>query len=238
MKALTTITLLTCSILAFGQDDHPFFDKANAFLMEHVKDGLIDYNQLRLDHSDLDSLTTMIEQMDLSYKSKEFEKAFCVNAYNLLVIKHVLDNYPVKSPKDVDGFFNKKKFKVAGNIKTLDEIEFQMILEKFPDPRIHFVLNCAAISCPTLYNRALYPKELEDQMMFRAKMIVDRDDYVKVQHDTKEIYLCKVFEWYQDQFTEKSSSLVAFVNTYRFYSLPKNYEVKFLEYDWTLNDVK
>lgn len=46
----------------------------------------------------------------------------------------------------------------------------------------------------------------------------------------------KIFEWYQDQFSFNAGSLANFVNKYRFYEVPVDYEVKFMEYDWTIND--
>ena len=52
--------------------------------------------------------------MDLSSAGSKEKQSFYINAYNLTVIKAVVDNYPIDSPMDVSGFFDAKKYSMAG----------------------------------------------------------------------------------------------------------------------------
>ena len=73
----------------------------------------------------LDQLVVSIAEFYLNNQSEDYFTAFYINAYNVLVIKQVVDNYPINSPKDVTGFFDERKFTVAGEELTLDQIEFE-----------------------------------------------------------------------------------------------------------------
>jgi hypothetical protein len=73
-------------------------------------------------------------------------------------------------------------------------------------------------------------------LKFLAQLIIDRPNYIEVDEKNKILVMNKIFEWYQDQFSFNAGSLANFVNKYRFYEVPVDYEVKFMEYDWTIND--
>jgi hypothetical protein len=154
------------------------------------------------------------------------------------VIKQVVDNYPITSPFDVDGFFMKSKFKIAGEMLTLDQLEFQRLMNPYKDSRMHFALGCAAMSCPSLYDNAFRPELIEQQLDFRAKLIIDRPNYVSVNEKTKTVTLNKIFDWYGEQFSYNADSLINFINKYRHYKVPQDCKIVFQEYDWTLNEVK
>ena len=93
--------------------------------------------------------------------------AFWVNAYNALVIKGMVDNYPTTSVRKVKwfgGFFYRLKFQVAGETYTLNQIEHGIIRENFVDPRVHFVLVCASSSCPPIENSAFSAEDIEERL--------------------------------------------------------------------------
>ncbi|MEP4670570.1 MAG: DUF547 domain-containing protein, partial [Cyclobacteriaceae bacterium] len=125
--------------------------------------------------------------MDLGDKSDDFQKAFYINTYNLLIIHGVLQEYPVASPLDIQGFFKERKFSIAGSMFTLDELEFNVLFNRYRDLRLHFILNCGAKSCPTLYSEAVTPEELEEQLDFSTTMVMDRDDFVQIDHANDQI---------------------------------------------------
>lgn len=226
------LLLLFLPSFAFSQT---FFESVNQFLIDNVEDGKIDYQFLKDNPASLDNLVLSISEFYLNGQDQDFKTAFYINAYNLLVIQQVRDNFPVNSPMDIPGFFKENTFLVAGEILTLDNIEFDKLIGPTNDPRIHFALGCAAKSCPFLYDQAYTPQHIQEQLHFRAQLIIDRPNYVRVNKGKREVMLNKIFDWYGEQFVVSGESILSYINKYRFYSVPEEYEVKFQEYDWSLN---
>jgi hypothetical protein len=215
-----------------------FFDNTDRFLKQYVKNGRVNYTSLKQNSALLDSLVTQIGQMNIVGISDTYKQAFYINAYNLLIVHSVLQKYPISSPQKIAGFFDEKKHKVAGGLYTLNELEFDLLFSKYKDLRFHFALNCGAISCPTLYAEAFNPKELNEQLNFNTKMVMDRDDYVRIDHANKQIHVSKIFEWYKEMFDVNGGSIRRFINHNRFDLLPNDYVIVFDDYDWALNDLK
>ncbi len=230
--------ILAFLTLVFFQSPQTFFDQSDRFFKTYVKAGKVDYKTLKNEPHLLDSLVSEIGKANLKDKPVLYRKAFYINAYNLLVIKGVAERYPVKSPIAVEGFFQTVKFRVAGESISLDELEFQRLFPLDRDLRLHFVLNCGATSCPTLYSEAIRPEEINSQLNYSTQMVMDRDDYVFVDAKTKKIRVSKIFEWYRDMFEAGGQSIRTFINQNRFVTLPSGYEIEFMEYDWTLNEVR
>ena len=229
---LITISLL----LSLKSVSQTFFDRVDNFLSKNVTFGLVDYGSISKSSAELDSLVNMIETHEVSDSSANYRKAFYINAYNLLVIKQVVENYPVSSPKDIEGFFNETKFTVAGDQLTLDELEFDRLLVEDKDARIHFAIACAARSCPYLYEYSFRSESLEDQLNSRAERIIQRPNYVYVDIDSKTVTLNMIFSWYADQFAPSDSELITYINQFRPDSIPTNFKINHFEYDWSLND--
>ncbi|MFY0601420.1 MAG: DUF547 domain-containing protein [Cyclobacteriaceae bacterium] len=221
---------------AIGQSEN-FFDTTDRFLKQYVDEGKVDYKSLVNNRSLLDSLIVGVSQMNLNDSSDAFKKAFYIDSYNLLVIKGVLDNYPISSPLDVKGFFKEKKQIVANTEMTLDELEFGVLFNLYRDLRFHFVLNCGAKSCPTLFSRAIRPDGLESQLNFSTIMVMDRDDFVLIDYANDKVIVSRIFEWYRDMFEDGGTTIRRFINDHRFETLPSGYEIVFDEYDWRLNQL-
>ena len=236
-KVISLLSLLLC-LSTFGQtqDTKSFFDDVNSFLLKEVIFGLIDYKNLNENPEELDKLVQAIAAYNPNDSSLDHRTAFYLNAYNILVIKQISENYPVKSPMDIKGFFKVNTFEVAGEFLTLDAIEFTKLFGPTKDPRIHFALGCGARSCPFLYDNAFYPDKLQEQLEFRAGLIIDRPNYVYVDNKKGTVTLNKIFDWYSDQFTSDGSTIIQYINKYRFYKVPEDYIVQYQDYDWTLND--
>ena len=127
MKKL--IVILACilfmtSAVQSQQDVSQFFYKTNAFLKTYVHNHLVSYGEIKKDPKQIIELVKLVENFDVSKLSDaNSEKAFWINAYNLLVINSVVRNSPIESPKDVAGFFDTRKHRAAGGQLTLNDIE-------------------------------------------------------------------------------------------------------------------
>ena len=230
------LTLLAFSaMLTAANTDDPqgdFISDTDALLKRYVKQGRVDYVGLKASN-DLDPLIQKVATVDLSVLKGNDKKAFLINAYNLLVIKQVLENYPLKSVLDVNGFFDGKKQNVGGRKLTLNQLEKELLLKEFNDARLHFVLVCGALGCPPIINFAYTPAKLEAQLSKQTKLALNDPAFLRVNGDKAE--LSKIFEWYASDFGGSKSAVLSFINKYRDEAVPTSAKVSYYTYDWTLN---
>ena len=95
--------------------------------------------------------------------SQKEQLAFWINAYNAWMLRAVLDAYPVASVNDIpgdNGVFDAKGRICGGEDFSLNEIEHEIVRKEFLEPRAHFALNCASMSCPQLPTEAFVPERL------------------------------------------------------------------------------
>ncbi|UZR97495.1 DUF547 domain-containing protein [Chondrinema litorale] len=235
---LTLIITFFVSSFTFSKPLDTFFSEADMFLKKWVENGNINYGKLKENFNEIEELNKQIAQADLSNVSEDEKKAFYINAYNLLVIYQITKYYPIKSALDKSGFFDKFNHKIAGETTTLDRIEKKYLILKYHDPRIHFAIACAAVSCPKLASFAYKPNMLDTQLDTRTKLAMNKDYVVKVSSKEKQVNLSKIFEWYAVDFGGKESATLDFINKYRNTKIPTEYDLNFMEYNWNLNVIK
>ncbi|MCL5247159.1 DUF547 domain-containing protein [Cellulophaga sp. 20_2_10] len=231
---ITVMLFFLSSTSIYSQDTNQFFTKANTFFNTYVANGKVAYKDIKASPALLDELVTDIKSIQVT-KSKATEyQAFWINAYNISVIKNVVNNYPLKSPLDKAGFFDKIKHNVAGKELTLNDMEHKMLRSVFPkEPRFHFVLVCAGLGCPPIINEAYMPSLLEDQLQIQTQIAINNPSFIMV-HKNK-VKLSQIFEWYKGDFTQDGKSLIDFVNLYREEKIDTKAKVSYYPYDWTLN---
>ncbi|MBK7568789.1 MAG: DUF547 domain-containing protein [Chitinophagales bacterium] len=209
-----------------------FFTSANSFFNKFIIDGKVNYTAIKNDPDSLQKLINFIGKADLTGADKNTATAFYINSYNLLVIKTVIDNLPLAKPTDITGFFDTKKHAVAGSYMTLNDLENKKLR---PDPRVHFVLVCAAKGCPKIINEAYTPDKVQAQLDTQTKIAINDNSFIKIDEKTKTVKISKIFDWYKDDFIKTSGSAIIYINKYRTSAIPTNYTVSFYEYDWSLN---
>lgn len=221
----------------YAQSTSDFFSKTDAFLKEHIQDGLVDYKGIHDNPAALNALVKMAGQLSVRKDKSEEYQAFWINGYNLMVIKGIVDNYPIKSPMDIGGFFDIKKRNIGGKKITLNEIENDLLRGNFPDePRFHFVLVCGALGCPPIIAEAYMPTNLDAQLEKQTKKALNDSKFIRVA--ANKVKVSQIFEWYATDFTKDGQSVVDFINKCRAEKLPDGAKVSYYEYDWTLNGMK
>ena len=215
-----------------------FFKLSDYYLSKYVYKGMVDYRYASSYSKEIDALYQLIGEVDLSSATKSEEIAFCINAYNILVIYQVAKSYPLTNPLDQEGFFDKNEHTVAGMNVTLNQLEINQMLRKFEDARFHFVLACAAKSCPELANFAYKPNNVESLLNERASMVLNSDEFIRVDADNSKVQISKIFEWYASDFGSTSDEILNYINEFREEKIPSNYTVEYYEYDWNLNEKK
>ena len=213
-------------------------------LHDHVhageKDGvhvnLVDYPAWRADPR-WPALLASLRDFDAArLRGRNDKLAFWINAYNILAIRMVLDHAPLSSIRDAGSLFSpvwsKPAGVVAGKMRTLHEIEHE-ILRGMGEPRIHFAIVCASVSCPDLRREPYRAAMLEAQLNNQAKNFLNTPGKGLNIGDNG-IYLSKIFDWFADDFAA-SGGITAFISRYRKLPDTPTRRISFLNYNWSLN---
>lgn len=233
---LITIIFFLAISVGFAQGTSEFFSKSDAFFNANVKNGRVNYKRITNDTGELDNLLEMAKGISVTAEKANEYQAFWINAYNLAVMKGVTNNYPLKSPLDVDGFFDKTKYALGSTSITLNDIENKMLRAKFPkEPRFHFVLVCGGLGCPPIISSAYKPATLEGQLTEQTTKALNDSNFIQV--DKNKVKISQIFEWYKGDF-ERDGKVIDFINEYKAEKLPANTNVTYYPYDWTLNEAK
>ena len=233
---LVVATLLFSITSVLAQSTSEFLSKTDAFLKAHVKDGRVDYKTIKENPAELNAIVEMAKGISVSKDNAKEYQAFWINGYNILVINGIVEKYPVKSPLDISGFFDKTKRDIGGENITLNDIENKLLRKNFPsEARFHFVLVCGGLGCPPIINEAYMPSTLDAQLQKQTKSALNDPNFIQVNKNKAKI--SQIFDWYNGDFTKNGQSLVDFINNYRAEKLPEDTKTSFYTYDWTLNDV-
>ena len=170
--------------------------------------------------------------------TERYKLAYWINAYNAFTIKLIIDNYPLQSIKDISNGlpmlnspWDIKFFEIGGISFDLNTIEHEILRKQFVEPRIHFAINCASISCPKLRNEAYTEDLLEEQLEDQA--IEFMKDETKNEISTSHTKLSKIFHWFAADF-KKEGSIEKYLKKYA-PELNEENKISFVEYNWQLN---
>jgi len=234
-KTTMIVSLMLFSIMAYSQTLNSFLDEADAFFKAQVVSGQVDYDGLKKKGKSLNSLVKQIEKFDYNSLSDIERKAFLINAYNISVINGIIENYPTESPLKINGFFDAVKHNIGGKMMTLNSLEKEELIKVTGDEKLHFVLVCAAISCPPIASYAYRPESLEKQIGGRTRLALNNNEFVKVDDGKKTVFLSEIFKWYASDFSDKAPSIIEYLNEFRFEEIPTNYKTEYYPYNWNLN---
>lgn len=237
-----------CGIHINGKGPVVSHDKWTALVEKHVgTDGLVDYKGFMKDKNELQSYLDILSENAPAKSWSENDKiAYWLNAYNVFTIKLITDNYPLKSIKDLGGknqviFINTpwdiKFFKIKDKTMTLNRIEHRILRSNFKEPRIHFALNCASMSCPKLRREAYTGSKLDVQLTDQAKDFLRDDSRNKITANNPKV--SAIFDFYgRDMVKWSGKTLIGYINQYAKVKIEENTQLQFLEYNWDLNEKK
>ena len=237
MKMRNILILIAVLVISFSlnaQDLNSFFNKADAFFKTNVSDGKVAYSKIHSNQNELNTVLNIAEGISVAKSDANNYQAFWINAYNLSVIKGIIDNYPTNSPLDNAGFFDKTKYSLAGKNITLNDIEHKLLRAQFNDARFHFVLVCGAIGCPPLIDNAYLPNTLNAQLETQTKKAIN-GGFIRVNTKKKRVQASQIMEWYKGDFTMNGESEIDFINKYRTEKLEGKYKLSYFPYDWKVN---
>jgi len=249
--------------LAFDQN-HAAWDallKRHVVVAQNGGSSRVDYAGFHADRSALqaylDGLSSVTETEYRGW-TREQQLAFLINAYNAYTINLVLARYPdLKSIKDLGSFlkspWKKEFFMLLGAERSLDGVEHGLIRAPgaFDEPRIHFAVNCASIGCPMLRDNAYVGERLDSQLEDSVRRFLGDRSRNRYDAASGELEVSRIFDWYQADFEKGNrgiSSVPQFLARYadfladgavaRAAVRQGRAQIRYLDYDWTLNDSK
>lgn len=202
-----------------------------------VIDGRIDYKEAKTDRR-LAEVVKKLENEKWEDLEDSSKKAFLTNAYNILVIKGVVDEYPVASIMKIPAFFDAQRYFVAGRKVSLNELEKDWLFREFPDARLHFALICGAKGCPPFPPEVFRAEALDKQLDEQARYAINDPSFIKRENGAGSLVVSQIFQWYGDDFRKAEGSVKAYIEKYETGRLPDEFNISYGIYDWSLNDIE
>ena len=194
--------------------------------------------------------------------------SFWINCYNALTLKVIIDNYPIKpllfssfvyprnSIRQIKGVWDKIQFTIMGKNLTLNFIEHDILRPKFKEPRIHMALVCAALGCPPLRNEPYIGEKLDVQLDDQTRRFLNNTAEFRTDSVNYHVFISSIFKWFGEDFIERygtddkfkgnkesERAVLYFISNY--VNLPDKIllkettiKIKYIDYDWSLNEQK
>ncbi len=230
-----------------GVFDHAAFDGLLARFARNSRDGIVrvDYAAWKRSAADRSALRGYIDALagaDPPGLSRPEQFAYWANLYNALTLDVVLDAYPVASIRQIKptffslGPWKKPVVRVSGVELTLDAIE-AILRTGWRDPRVHYSINCASISCPNLPLRAWRGAGLSPALDAAARAYINNPR--GVQFDGEALVVSSIYKWYAADFGGSDAAIIGHLASFAADPLKKRLEATARiardHYDWSLN---
>lgn len=242
---------------------HRAFD---SILDVYVRDGLVYYRALKQERPRFDRYVASLGEVDVadSWDPKR-RLAFWINAYNAFVLRTVIDHYPIRgraaaypsnSIRQVPGSFERRPFRAARRMVTLDQIEKDIIVP-IGDARAVLALGRGALGGGRLKSEAYTAERLDAQLDAMVREVVDRRELVFVDQQNGVISVTPMFSWREQAFVGAFADRAApefasrspleravlgliapvVVRSEAEFLKQNRFRVAFHDFDWRLNDL-
>ena len=212
----------------------------NQLLKTYVsKEGKVSYRGFLKDRTLFRQYLSSLDVPVNEFNTKEEQLAYWINVYNAFTVEIVLQHYPIKSIKDIENVWDIRFVHLGGKTYSLNDVEHKILRKDFNEPRIHFAIVCASVSCPILRNEAYLPSKLEQQLDEQSRIFINDASKNTIAKDKLE--LSQIFSWFQTDFT-RQGSLVEFIQKYsdkKIFKISKMSDlpnITYKVYNWDLNE--
>jgi hypothetical protein len=241
-------------LVAHAEYDHKYSTWAEV-LSTYAHNGRINYQALKANENVLKRSVQSIEILSRgeygSFGVKQ-KMAFWINAYNMGVIKTIVENYPIKrgfsikslvypanSIQQIANVWDKPVLRMLGQDASLNEIENNILRSEFKDSRVHFVIVCASIGCPVIRSEAYTAENLDRQLLEQIHLFLSDPEKVRYERIQDVLYVSPIFKWFGQDF-QRMGGVIAFIKKYApadsFNDLSERTKIEWLGYDWNLNE--
>ncbi|MCG8692391.1 MAG: DUF547 domain-containing protein, partial [Minwuiales bacterium] len=236
---------------ATQQIDHRAWDQ---FLRTYVRPNgsglnLVAYSEVTAeDRRTLEAYLSALAVTPISRFNRAEQVAYWINLYNALTVKVILDHYPVESIRKISispglfsiGPWDRKLIRIEGEDLTLNDIEHRILRPIWQDPRIHYAVNCASISCPNLMPTAFTGANADELMTAGAREYINSPRGVTVRNGR--LYVSSIYDWFDDDFGGTDARVIAHLREYALPALDAKLarisRISGDDYDWDLNGVR
>ncbi len=212
-------------------------------LQRHVNDqGEVDFAALRDDASSagLPALETYVNAIAATpldaVPTADARLAHMINAYNALSMYNVIAS---GIPASHNGFakvtfFVLRKFVIGGSAMSLYDFE-NSIIRKLDEPRVHFALNCSAVSCPVLPRFVFTAEGLNGELDRETRRFFARPENLRVDDAKQTVFFNEILKFYTEDFVPgHARTLIAYAQRYVSGVIAADYAIGFTPYDWTI----
>ena len=244
--------ILTFSLVVFPfasqampQNYQQALEHWQAVLSEYVNEkGETDFISLANNRQDLDAFVAYIEAVSLQshpalFPNSQDVLAYHINTYNALAMHGVLErDIPnnFSSFRKRLSFFKLRSVVIGGDKTNLYDYE-NKVIRPLDEPRSHFALNCMVKDCPRLPMEVFTAGQLEQQLEALTWEFFSNPKHLQIDDQEKVVRVSRILKFYTKDFVAsgKKSDLTEYINRYLESPVPSGYKVKFMDYDWTVN---
>jgi hypothetical protein len=231
----------------------------------YVRDGFVYYRALKSDRAKLDGYISQLATANVAGLPRDAQVAFWLNAYNAVVMRTVIDRYPIRgsapdyppnSIRQISGAFERLPHRLGGRTLTLDDIE-KKVLPEFRDPRVYFALGRGAVGSGRLRSEAYEAARLETQLSQVAAECASRPVCVQIDRPNNRVLASAIFSWREAEFSAAYAgsagaafasrspierAILSFVElkllpAERQFLAQNAFSVAYDAFDWSLNDL-
>jgi hypothetical protein len=248
LLALMVALLSACSslvVLPSAEPDAPALSAAQAqaawarVLSQYVNErGLVDFAGLAKSPQDLHAYVRYVAATKTELLATPNERlAHHINAYNALSMFNVIDlGLPASNASLASRyrFFIARKHQIGGQTQSLYDYE-NLVIRKLSEPRIHWALNCSALSCPVLPRQPFTAAMLDAELERESRTFFANAQNLRVDHSARTVFLSEILHFFPEDFVPAAApNLIAYVKRYSPVPLDESYRVAFIPYDWTI----
>jgi hypothetical protein len=212
-----------------------FFKQADDFMDQYVHKHRVQYSQIQQNPDDLQSLIDFVQHAGLSGADINTKKAFWLNALNLTVIDAVMDHYPIDNLDQVDGFYDKLTYTIAGQTKTINGFK-ESAFKEFNDPRVYFAISLGVEGSPPPPNFGFKPNQVESQLNEHLRDIFNKKNYIRINKSDNSVFIPVTFHHHKDALENVGQKPLQFINRYlKHHNLSADTEIQYYPLTGKLN---
>lgn len=248
LKSALALLFLACAPAAWSASfDHSAFD---TLLRRHVANGMVDYDAFKVS-PDFPRYLEALAKADPAALDDKERLAYWINVYNAYTIQLINTHQERASIRNINrtlgiagkGPWHEKLVKAGGRVYHLDNVEHDIIRTQWKEPRIHFALVCAAMSCPPLRSEAYTGAMLEGQLADQArKFLIETPVKNRLDVKTATVHGSMIYvSYYREDFGSTDEAIGRYLAQFykggpeRQLLLSGKFKLVGTDYDWTLN---